>query len=618
MVYDHPIPPSQGELDALRVTAVVVTFNRLDLLPLTLQGLASGKRVPDSVVIVNNASTDGTAAYLDSLDSELNLDIVHLNRNMGGAGGFTVGIDRALARHNPDLVWVMDDDTEPTEDTLSAAMRAWWEYSPTATERPAFVASRVVWTDGRDHRMNTMRTRLGAGRRRTAMAQAVGARPIRSGSFVSLLMDASVMRRVGLPLADFFIWNDDFEYSTRLALHRDAIATADSVARHHTKTMGNTDSNPGPRFYNDVRNKLWVFCRRRTLAPWEKLLYGGASVRLWIRTIKNTDEKKTYLGYLARGVRDALRPYRTNREVLAGVYDLEFDRVPRELDPVKTSQFSVLMSTYAHDHPDFLDRALASNLLEQTLRPDQLVLVTDGPLTAELDAVIDAWQARSEAGEVPLITRVPLQNNVGLASALNEGLRHCQYELVARADADDISLPERFVRQIPQLAASSMALLGSAMYEICAVDERIESTRHSVTDPAEVSRLMARRNPVFHPTVVFRKSAVLSVGGYEQLPAAEDYGLWTRLDRAGYRLANLDEPLVKYRTGAGAYTRRGGLKAFNQDVRVQAALYNGEAVGKAQVLFNLGLRFIYRMVPESARKQLFRTVIGSPRRTGSH
>ncbi len=188
-----------------RTVAVVVTYNRKDLLPLTLAGIAGGEAQPAAVVVVDNASTDGTAQYLADLHYPLPLDVITLPRNMGGAGGFAAGIDRALAQYDPDLVWVMDDDTEPTENTLYEAVKAWEGYSPVRALRPALVASKVVWDDGRDHPMNTMRTMFAAGAERHARAQSVGARPIRSASFVSILMDAQVMRQNGgLPLTEFF------------------------------------------------------------------------------------------------------------------------------------------------------------------------------------------------------------------------------------------------------------------------------------------------------------------------------------------------------------------------------------------------------------------------------
>lgn len=602
-----------------RTVAVVVTYNRKDLLPLTLAGIARGEAQPAAVVVVDNASTDGTAQYLADLHYPLPLDVITLPRNMGGAGGFAAGIDRALAQHDPDLVWVMDDDTEPTENTLYEAVKAWEGYSPVRALRPALVASKVVWDDGRDHPMNTMRTMFAAGAERHARAQAVGARPIRSASFVSILMDAQVMRQNGgLPLTEFFIWNDDFEFSTRLAHHRDAIAVPSSVAVHHTKTFGTTDAKPGPRFYNDVRNKLWVFTRCRTLSPLEKLLYGVSSARLWVSTVVRTDEKRTYFGYFVNGIRDAVRPPRPNAEVMAGVYPLHFPgRYGSSQAPVivpdtdKTPDFSVLMSVYAEEIPEYLDAALASNAREQSLRPTELVLVLDGPLTPELNTVIERWVAEGQAGRCAPIRTVPLPQNAGLAAALNEGLAACIHELVARADSDDISEPSRFERLIPALAASDCAVLGSAMHEVDAQNTVCEAKRSTVLGAERVQAAMPSRNPLYHPTVAFRKTPVQQVGGYEYVPGAEDWWLWSRLAAAGYKLDNLSEALVRYRVGAGAYTRRGGLVAWKQDWAIQHRLYTGHAITKAGWVKNMGVRTVYRFIPESVRRTAFRALVGA-------
>lgn len=588
-----------------RIVAVVVTYNRRDLLPLTLEGIAGGDLRPDVVVVVNNASTDGTAEYLEQLDYELELDLVHLSQNLGGAGGFTVGIDRALARHGADLVWVMDDDTEPTANTLSEAHRAWADYSLVRSERPVFVASRVLWDDGRDHPMNTMRTMFRAGEERTAAAAAVGARPIRSASFVSLLMDGAAMRATELPLADFFIWNDDFEYSTRLAHHGNAIATENSVALHHTKTFGTTDAKPGPRFYNDVRNKLWVFCARRTLSPLEKLLYGGSTARLWVSTLIRTDEKKTYTGYFLRGVKDALGGYRPNEEVLAGVYELETPAVASRVRAAYSSDttFSLLMSVYHRDVPEQLELALRSGVTDQTLRPHQVVLVVDGQIPAPLRAVIDDFAAGTE---IP-VDVLELPQNFGLAAALREGLAVCRYDIVARADADDYSLPQRFAQQVPLVADGSFDVLGSAMNEFVDDHARAESVRSAPTDPRKIRDVMPARNPMLHPTVVFRKSAVDAVGGYTEVPGAEDYWLWARMDRAGFIFGNLEQPLVGYRI-SGAYARRGGLEAFARDYQIQRRLYNGGVLSKTRWARNMMVRTVYRFVPLELRKKAFQTL----------
>lgn len=603
MVSDHNTQQRPAE----RIIAVVVTYNRRALLERTLSGIATGQLTPDLVIIVNNASTDSTRDYLDSLEYDLEADIVHLPKNVGGAGGFTVGIDRALVRHQADLVWVMDDDTEPTQNTLSEAYRAWADYAPVRSERPVLVASKVVWVNGQDHPMNTMRTMFAAGAERTAKAVAVGARPIRSASFVSILMDGAAMRATELPLADFFIWNDDFEYTTRLIHHGQAIATPRSLAIHHTRTFGTTDSAPGPRFYNDVRNKLWVFCRRRTLAPHEKLLYGLATGRLWVRTLLSTAEKKTYTSYFLKGLRDATSGYRPNSEVLAGVYELETEHLAQHVRAgySKATDFSLLMSIYQADKPQYLQAALASNTIEQTRRPTQVVLVQDGPISEDLTHVVRDFM---ESAPMP-VKLIQLQNNHGLAAALREGLAACSYDLVARADADDISLPERFERQVPLVATGQFDVLGSAMYEFTDDATTAHVVRHVARGSRRISELISQRNPMLHPTVVFRKSAVEAVGSYTEVPGAEDYWLWARMDKAGFILGNLSEPLVRYRVSS-AYSRRGGIAALRKDIHVQCRLYSGNIIGPTRLIKNMGIRGIYRLAPEKIRTKAFRTMTG--------
>lgn len=588
-----------------RIVAVVVTYNRRQLLEKTLAGIAAGDLTPQQVVVVDNASTDDTLAYLTSLDYPLPLDLVQLPQNVGGAGGFAVGIDRALARHGADLVWIMDDDTEPTANTLEGAWQAWRDYDALPSGRPAFVASRVLWDNGQDHPMNTMRTMFRAGADRTARAAAVGARPIRSASFVSILLDAAALRATELPLADFFIWNDDFEYTTRLAHHSRAIATDRSVALHHTKTFGTTDAAPGPRFYNDVRNKLWVFCARRTLSPLEKFLYGGSTARLWASTLLKTQDKTTYLGYFLKGVRDAAGGYRPNEQVLQGVYELEQPQMAQRVRSAysQSQDFSLLMSVYGQDNPDHLLAALRSNIQEQTLAPSQLVLVEDGPLPASLSQVLEDYLTSCP---IP-VKRVQLETNRGLAVALRQGLAACDYDLVARADADDISLPQRFEEQIPLLGSGQIDVLGAAMNEFSSDPAQVEATRQVASEPRKIAQLLPSRNPLLHPTVVFRKSAVEAVGSYVELPGAEDYWLWVRMSRAGFILQNLPQPLVAYRAQA-AYAKRAGWAAYQQDYQIQRRLYTGGLLTKRQWAQNMDLRSVYRFTPQSLRTLAFRAM----------
>jgi GT2 family glycosyltransferase len=296
----------------LNVQAVVVAYNRCDLLSEALSAIAQQSRRLDDVHVIDNASTDGTSEMVASRFPEVTLHT--LPTNTGGAGGFAAGIAFALDAE-ADLVWLMDDDTVPTASALEELLRA-YEMYPSA--RPAAVASKVVWTDGRDHPMNTPRPRPGASRTDFAYATAIGCVPVRSASFVSLLVAAEAVRAVGLPEADFFLWNDDFEFSTRLLRDRTGLYCPASVVEHRTKAFGSTDADPGERFYFEVRNKVWTFTRSGGLRPKEKALYAGSTLRRWVRTFAASDQRGILLSGLRRGLTDgARRAPRDPHEVMA-------------------------------------------------------------------------------------------------------------------------------------------------------------------------------------------------------------------------------------------------------------------------------------------------------------
>ncbi len=281
--------------------AVVVTWNRRDLLAESLRAIQAQTLPPGRIVVIDNASDDGTAQTLRAEFS--GLDVITTSTNIGGAGGFALGIDRAL-RDDCDAIWLMDDDTVPEPTALAELLAARSHY---AHSTPALLASRVVWTDGRDHPMNTPRVKPGAGADETAEAAAVGCVPIRSASFVSVLLDAATTRDRGLPIADYFLWNDDFEFTTRLVRGHRALYCPASVVVHKTASFGATDADPGERFYYEVRNKVWLFTRSRGLSPVEKALYGGSTLRRWAKTILASGDRATLLRSLRTGLRAGVR-----------------------------------------------------------------------------------------------------------------------------------------------------------------------------------------------------------------------------------------------------------------------------------------------------------------------
>lgn len=590
-----PLDLTATNTPAPRVVAVVVTWNRRDLLVEAIDALRGQTFAPVAIVVVNNASTDDTAELLDSAYAE-NLDVVHLLENTGGAGGFTVGIERALA-HQPDLVWLLDDDTVPRPSAAAELVSAWTSYPG---QRPAVLASRVVWTDGRDHPMNTPRTKPGATAEEKAAAASIGTIPIRSASFVSIMCDAALIRERGLPVADYFLWNDDFEYSTRLIRDGVGLSCPSSVVVHKTKVFGSTDVDPGERFFFEVRNKVWVFSRSAGLSVPERGLYAAATARRWARTFSSSADKATLRKALGRGLVAGLRRPRSNADVLAPA------RPTAGAELEQGEPFTLLISTYGNDEPRFLRDAFLSSTERQTRPPAEVVLVQDGPVPDALAAEIAHLV---ETSTIP-VKHLALTDNVGLGPALDAGLAASSHEIVARMDADDVSRPDRFARQIPLIEAGA-DIVGSGLSEFGDSIEDIVGTRTPPVDPTEIRRVIKFRDPFNHPTVVYRRSAVLAAGGYTEMALLEDYLLFTRMVEGGAVPANLAEPLVYYRVGAGAYARRGGADLLRSEIRLQRRFRQLGITSRTEFARNVAVRGGYRLVPEGVRKVAYRRLLAN-------
>lgn len=297
-----------------RVVAVVVAYNRRELVTETLAALTRQDRLPDAIVVVDNASDDGSGDAVEAGFPEVAL--LRLERNTGGAGGFTVGIVQAITEQDADLVWLMDDDTVPDPGALSALLSA-RDHAPAGT---VVFASAVRWIDGRPHPMNTPRVHPFATRRSVERARAFECYPVRSASFVSILIEVSAIRREGLPIADYFLWNDDFEFSSRLLRNSRGYLCRGSTVEHRTKSFGSTDVDPGARFYFEVRNKIWLLRFSSALSGVERVLYAGATLLNWSTTIRKSSDRATLFSGLRRGVKDAAsRPPRSNTQVLSGL-----------------------------------------------------------------------------------------------------------------------------------------------------------------------------------------------------------------------------------------------------------------------------------------------------------
>lgn len=265
------------------------------------------------------------------------------------------------------------------------------------------------------------------------------------------------------------------------------------------------------------------------------------------------------------------------------------------------TKFSVSMCVYINDSPEWFRTAVES-ILNQTVKPSEVVLVVDGPVTAQLDAVIADYENN------PIFRIVRLPENVGHGKARRTGLENCTYELVALMDADDISASDRFEKQIRMFEAdSSLAIVGSNITEFVGEPDNLVGARVVETDDAAIKADMKVRCPMNQVTVMFKKSVVDKVGGYVDWFNEEDYYLWLRMYLDGARFANLPDHLVNVRVGKEMYQRRGGKKYFLSEAKLQKYMYDNKVIGFADFAVNVGKRFIVQiLLPNKLRSWVFK------------
>lgn len=269
--------------------------------------------------------------------------------------------------------------------------------------------------------------------------------------------------------------------------------------------------------------------------------------------------------------------------------------------------FSLLLPVYAGDLPQHVARAFRSTVDDQTRRPAEVVIVQDGRIAPTLASTLERLESTSP---VP-VRRLRLHHNVGLAQALQCGLSACSHDIVARMDADDVSLPHRFEVQLPVIEAGA-DLVGAGMVEVADEGTDAGALRIHPTDPSEIAAAARLRSPFNHPTVVYRRTAVLEAGGYRDLPLLEDYWLFTRMISAGSRVVNVPDPLVLYRVDAGSYERRGGIRLLRSELRLQGHLRREGFTTRSEWLRNLAVRGGYRLVPVPVRRAAYRRAFTTP------
>lgn len=268
--------------------------------------------------------------------------------------------------------------------------------------------------------------------------------------------------------------------------------------------------------------------------------------------------------------------------------------------------FSVLMSIHIRISRENLIESINS-LVAQTLKPSEIVIVKDGPLNFSLDEVCKSIDFKN-------FKIIDLKTNKGLAFALNEGLKNCSFELIARMDSDDISYLNRFEKQIAFMKDNKNLVASSGVVE--EFDEDMNERIFDKKVPTNLNDIISysiRRNPINHPAAIFRKSIIKSVGGYPILEKGQDYGLWSLLLTKNLEIGNIDIPLVKMRTGREFYKRR-GLSFFRSEYELLKFQKKIGFLTTINFYINLFLRFSTRIVNKDTKHFIYKLIRHSDRK----
>ncbi len=267
--------------------------------------------------------------------------------------------------------------------------------------------------------------------------------------------------------------------------------------------------------------------------------------------------------------------------------------------------FSVLMSLYINERPEYFKECMES-ILAQTVLPSEILIVRDGPIQKEVEDLIDKYMDDNPG----LIRTVGYDVNRGLWYALALGVRECRNELIARMDTDDICRLDRFERQLSEFRKDPrLDLCGSCIDEFEGDASNIVARRTVPLTQEDIIRYQKRRDSFNHMTVMYKRSAVLAAGNYQECPLMEDTLLWVNMLLNGAKCINIPESLVYARIGDGMYERRGGFDYFLKYRDGRRKVYETGFIGKSDYLYTLFVQFFVAMMPRHMRGVVFRKLL---------
>ena len=267
--------------------------------------------------------------------------------------------------------------------------------------------------------------------------------------------------------------------------------------------------------------------------------------------------------------------------------------------------YSVLMSVYYKENPEWLRQSIES-MLNQTIITNDFVIIKDGKLTNELDEVISEYYEKYP----DIFHIIELESNVGLGSALAIGVEECKNELIARMDSDDISIKDRCERQLEKFREQpELDVIGSNIAEFIDDINNVQAYRILPQTDEEIKKFARRRNPFGHPSVMLKKSKVVEAGNYRSYYLVEDYDMWVRMIENGANCYNFEEILVFMRISEDFYKRRGGIKYLNSILKFKKEQFNNGFYSKKDFIVSSFAHIVMCLIPNKMRDLLYRKVL---------
>ncbi len=268
-------------------------------------------------------------------------------------------------------------------------------------------------------------------------------------------------------------------------------------------------------------------------------------------------------------------------------------------------KYSILMSVYIKDNPEWLVESIEC-MLDQTIKCDEFVIVEDGPLTEELNNVIDSYDRKYPK----LFNIIKIKKNGGLGPALKLGVENCKNEWIARMDSDDYSPNDRIEKQFDVLKkCPDVGIVGSNADEfVDSIDNVVAHVLLPETND-EIIRFSKKRCPYRHSGIIYKKSEIIAAGNYQECYLCEDYDLYSRMEMNGTKGYNVQEVLLYVRVNPDFYSRRGGLKYLKSILKFKKRLLKSGFYSKKDYIVSAGAHLIVCLMPNKLREFVYKKLL---------